>query len=703
MVTNTLPVSCNKDCGAGCPLTAHIQDGKIVRIGDNPDRLPFMQGCPRGYQSHRAVYSADRLATPLIRTGERGSGEYREAEWDEALQRIAEKLADLRDRHGPASVMHIGGSGSCRGAIHNTGSLTARFFKLFGGYTTFSNGYSSAAESFVNPYLFGTGVVGTDAENLLESRMIVLWGANISDTRFGCELENVIMAAKKSGVPVIVMDPRKSRTAERLATEWIPLLPGSDTAMMAAALHVLLTESLVDSDFVDRCTTGFEELEAYVLGTADRQPKDPGWAETICGVPGQTIVDFARRYGRAKPVALIPGLSIQRTIGGEEAIRMAVALQAATGNIGQSGGSSGSVIWGRLPGPKMPSIGQVAEPGLATADVRSIPVYRWPDAVLGGAEGGFPADIHCLYVVGGNYLNTGSDVAKNIRAFQKADFSVCHELFMTATAKYCDLVLPVTSYLEREDVVHPAGNSIFYSAQAADPVGAARNDYDIFSYLADSLGFGDAFTGGRTASQWLERFIDESEITDPEAFRKTGMYNRAERKRYAFADFVKDPKAAPLATPSGRIEISSPKYGETGFCPFPTARGFKPSKLYPLYLISPHGRYRINSQNSNIPWFSKRERPALTMHPLDAGERGITDGSMVLVSNDRGSVTVPVWVTEDIMPGVVCLPAGAWIAIDEDGVDRGGSPNMLTSTEPTLPSHGSRTHAVGVQVLPAGS
>ena len=669
-----------------------------MRIGDNPDRLPFMQGCPRGYQSHRAVYSPNRLTTPLIRSGERGSGEFREADWEEALATVAGALKDARDDHGPSSIMHIGGSGSCRGAIHNTGSLTSRFFKLFGGYTTFSNGYSSAAEGFVNPYLFGTGSVGTDAETLLESEMIVLWGANISDTRFGCELENVISAAKRSGVPVIAIDPRRSRSVDRLSTEWIPLLPGSDTAMMAAVLHVLLSDALVDTEFVRRCTAGFEELTAYIQGTNDGQPKSPQWAEAICGVPAQTIVGFARAYGRTKPAALIPGLSIQRTLGGEEAIRMAVALQAATGNIGIPGGSSGSVIWGRLPGPSMPSIGQVVEPEFAAADVRRLPVYRWPDAVLEGTKGGYPSDIHCHYVVGGNYLNTGSDVTKNIQAFRKADFSVCHELFMTPTAQYCDVVLPVTSYLEREDVVFPAGNSVFYTARAADPVGAARDDYDIFAELAHRLGFGDRFTGGRTASQWLERFVDESEIDDVESFRRTGMYNRPERNRVAFADFVKDPVGSPLGTPSGLIEISSPSYAETGFLPYPTARGFAPSDPYPLFLISPHARYRINSQNSNDPWFSQREPLELTIHSKDAGERGITDGSTVLVSSDRGSVAVSARVTDAIMPGVVCLPAGAWTVVDENGIGRGGSPNLVTSTEPTLPSHGSRTHAVGVQV-----
>ena len=702
MSSITLPVSCNRDCGAGCPLTAHLDDGRITRITDSPRKLPYMQGCARGYQAHRTVYSPERLTTPLIRTGPRGSGEFRRAEWDEALEMAADRLTGIRDRSGAPSVMRIGGSGSCRGVIHNTSILTNRFFALFGGYTTFSDSYSSSAEGFVNPYIFGTRQVGMDAENLLRSRMVILWGANISDTRFGSELENVIREVRKRGVPVISIDPRRSRTAKLLADEWLPILPGSDTAMMTAVLHVLIDEDLVDHEFIRRCSAGFDELRKYVLGHEDGVPKDPQWAAPLCGIRAGRIAEFAGRYGRGKPAALIPGLSIQRTVGGEEAIRMGAALQAVTGNTGKAGGSSGSCIWGRLPGPRMPSFASIPATGPMEPDIRAIAVYRWSDMVLEGTAKGFPADISCLYVVGGNYLATGSDVAKNIRAFEKVDFSICHDLFMTPTAKYCDVVLPATSFLEREDVVFPADNSLFYSAKACDPVGGSRNDFAIFAGLAEKLGFENAFTGGRTAEQWLDHLIGESEIPDAARFKRDGVYIRPERNRNAFAAFVDDPEAHPLGTPSGRIELSSRAYAETGYCPYPVARGFRPDAKHPLFLVSPHARYRINSQNSNDPWFAHREPPGLTMNPADASARGIGHGAAVRVYNERGEVKVPAVVSDDIMPGVVCLLAGAWPGLGGDGGDSAGCANLLTRTEPTLPSGGSRTHATGVEVEISG-
>ena len=244
-----------------------------------------------------------------------------------------------------------------------------------------------------------------DAQNLFHSRMIVLWGANISVTRFGSELENVLREIKKRGVPIICIDPRRSLTVKQLADEWIPIFPGTDTAMMAAVLCVLIEEGFIDENRLGRYSKGYENLRNYIFGTTDGQRKDPVWAAALCGVPASQIAGFARGYGSAKPTALIPGLSIQRNIGGEEAIRMSVALQTATGNIGVPGGSSGSNIWSRLPGPRMSSISSSCTGDDSNLCLRDVPVCRWPDAVIEGKSG--ESEIKCLYTIGGNYLSTG--------------------------------------------------------------------------------------------------------------------------------------------------------------------------------------------------------------------------------------------------------------------------------------------------------
>ena len=374
---------------------AEIGDGRLLRIRDNPLRPPAMTGCVRGYQMTRTVYHPQRLRSPLLRNGTRGSGQFREAGWDEALQLISTRLQRIRDDWSPEAVIRLGGSGACRGALHNTILLTQRFLSLFGGYTDLTGSYSAGAELFVNPYLFGpvhASRVGIDVATLRHSRLILLWGANPVDTRFGSELCSRIRGQRGRGVPVITIDPRCSRTVKQLSDRWIPVRPGTDTALMAAVLHVLLEEDCVDRAFIREHSVGFDILERYIRGRDDGKPKSPSWAEGICGIPQHTIQWLARTYGTSKPTALIPGLSIQRTIGGEEAIRMSVALQTATGNIGVPGGSTGSSVFGRLPDPRCPRI--AIPPGPPPPGV---PEYLWADAVLDGRARGYPTDIKAIY------------------------------------------------------------------------------------------------------------------------------------------------------------------------------------------------------------------------------------------------------------------------------------------------------------------
>lgn len=692
-VERTLPITCNRDCGGGCPLIAVVRDGRLVAVRDNPLSGPYLHGCVRGYQMARVIYAPDRLTSPLLRVGPKGSGAFRAIPWAEALDRIAEGLTRIRDRYGPEAIMPLGSSGSCRGALHHTGALTRRFLALLGGYTGTYGNYSSGAAGYTTPYVLGNAPSGIDPATLQHTRMILLWGANVEDCRLGCELGARVRQARRRGVPVIVIDPRRTRTVSRMGTEWIPVRPGTDAAMMLGMLHVLVTEGLVDRAAIERISVGFDRLEQHVRGEDGTPPKTPAWAEALCGTPAAAITDLARRYAAAKPAALIPGLSIQRTIGGEEAIRLAIALQVATRNVGILGGSSGNLTWSRLPGPR---VGTLPVPPNPLG--RAVPVYRWPDAILEGRAGGFPSDIHAVYNVGGNYVVQGADVAKSARAFASLDFAVCHDHFLTPTARYCDLVLPVAASPEREDIVLTDANMLLYSHRAVAPPPGVMTDYDVFCALAERLGLEPAFSEGRTAEAWLAAFLDASEVTDVEAFRRTGIYLGASQMRVGLADFVADPEAHPLSTPSGKIELASDDLRRGGFTPVPTARCLEPDAEHPLRLVTPKSRYRVHSQHSNIPWFRAREEHALWIHPADAAARGIADGDPVLITNPRGRVRIPARVTADIMPGVVCLLEGVWPELAPDGTDVAGSANVLTDTTPTLPSSSSRTHSVLVQV-----
>jgi len=689
-----IPVSCNLDCGSSCPLIAHIEQGKIAKITNNPLGGPYITGCVKGLQMFRTQYSPQRLHKPLLRTGPKGSGQFKEIEWVQALDFVAERLVDIRDRYGNDAILRLGGSGACNGALHNTSRLTMRFLSLFGGYTNTFSSYSSAAAQYVTPFVLGTREVGIDPGTLQYANLIILWGANVVDTRLESALEGRIREAKARGIEVIVIDPRSTSTVKTLGTKWIPIYPGTDSALMMAVLYVLIDEGFIDREYVNKYSSGFEELEKYIIGSSDGIPKTPQWAEKICGTPSEHIIQLAQQYGQAHPTALIPGLSIQRTIGGEEAIRMAIALQVATGNLGVLGGSTGGLTWGRLPSPRIGAIKIPFNP----SDV-SIPVYRWPDAIIEGKQGGYPSDIKAIYNVGGNFVIQGSDIHKNIKAFNEVEFAVCHDRFMTPTAKYCDIVLPVTTFLERNDIVIPdGGNYLLFSNQAVAPIPEVKNDYDIFCQVADRLGFSKEFSEGKNEEEWLKRFVEDSEIPDYDEFRRSGIYFGKDQLRVGLSDFISDPKANVLNTPSGLVQIRSDAYVETGYSPIPEYKILQMNGKYPLRLVSPKSRYRVHSQNDNIPWFKEMEKQALWIHPSDAVSRDIENEEEVFVSSPQGILRIVSRVTEDIMPGVVCLLEGAWATFDSDGVETSGSVNLLTSTVPTFPSQGSRTHSVFVQV-----
>ena len=692
----TIPVFCGKDCGGNaCPLMATLENGRVTHVTNNPAGGKYLKGCPRGFNLPLELYASERILTPLIRVGERGSGQFRQATWDEALSLAAGRLAEIRDKYGPTAILDLSSAG-CTSALHATGPLLGRFLNLFGGATTLTGSYSNGAARFVLPYLLGDQWLasGFDAATMPYSEMIILWGANVLEARLGTEINQRLMEARRRGAQIIVIDPRRSETAKHLASWWIPCRPGTDAALMLAILFVLFVENRLDRSFITQHSVGFDQLERYVLGQDGGEPRSPRWAEPLCGIAAEDISRLARSYAAARPAMLLPGYAIQRVAGGEETYRLAVALQVATGNFGRRGGSTGSLN-NRLPTPRVGSL--PVPPAVAQPEV---PVARWPDAVLEGRAGGYPSDLQALYSIGGNYLNQGSDIPKNIAAFRKVDFALCHELCLTPTASYCDIVLPAAHALEKEDIGLPwLGNFLTYKTRAIGPLGQARCDYDILCDLADRLGFATEFSEGRSAAAWVQRFLDQSEVPDHDEFKRTGVYLAPDQERVGLADFSLDPERHPLTTPSGKVEIASERYRrDTGFSAFPTWQAPMVDPQYPLRLNTPKSPHRTHSQGSNIPAIRAKAKHALDMHPLDAAARGIADGQTVLVYNARGAALLTARLCTDLMPGVVCLPEGIWVERAADGRDTAGAANMFTSTQGTAPSTACVMHGIGVQV-----
>jgi anaerobic dimethyl sulfoxide reductase subunit A len=715
-----IPTFCGKDCGGNaCPLVALVDDGVITGMEHNPAGAD-LKPCPRGYMLHHAHSASDRLLSPLIASGPRGSGSFRAASWDEALGLVATRLKEVRARHGPDSIIGLGSAGSS-GALHDSQNLLTRFLNATGGATTLTGNYSNGAARFVLPYLFGDAYrrSGWDANTVRHSRLVVLWGANILEARLGAELGTAVTRAARAGVPVIVIDPRRSRTAGALGARWIPIRPGTDAAMMLAVLHVLFRDGLVDLARASALATGLDDLERYISGAADGTVRSPAWAEPICGVPAATIESFAKEYSATRPTMLVPGYSIQRVLNGEETFRLSVALQIATGNFGIAGGSSGSLN-NRLPSPLLGSHPDLAD-SLPPESRPSVPVLRWPDAVLEGRAGGYPGDITAAYVAGFNAVNQGADSRKSERALKALEFSVCNEMFMTPTARLCDVVLPVLSPLEKEDICAPwHGNYLLYKRAAVPPRGLARSDWDIFSDLAERLGAGVAFTGGRSAMAWLNQFLAESDIQDTATFKESGVYFGTDRERVGLADFAANPAANPLSTPSGKVELRSDDYAhDTGRAAIPGWTDPPADVRFPLLLITPKTIRRTHSQGGGgVPWTYKSRldgdeahvarvvheagiRPdsgQLTVSSTDAANLGLANGDTCFIENDSGAVQAVVLISGDIATGVVCLHEGAWLAGSAEGVDYGGCANMLTSTEGTGPARAPVMHGIPVAI-----
>ncbi len=678
---HTYTSTCGLDCGSRCLLKVQVEGGQVKRITTDDQPGPGLKACARGLAQREVLYAADRLRVPLKRTGARGSGEFQPISWEEALDQIAGELRRVKGEYGPQSVFLLGHSGSMS-TLHNTGRTGYRFFSLFGGCTTTWGNTSMEGALFSSRMTFGTPQNRNSRDNLLHSKLIILWGWNPLETRFGPETVHYLDQAKKNGTPFICVDPRLNPTGRRLEAQWIPIRPATDTALLLALAYVLIAEDLYDRRFIETYTAGFDSFKDYVLGREDGTPKTPGWAEPLTGVPVETIVRLARDYARHKPAALCTGWAAGRTAFGEQFHRAASVLAAMTGNIGIAGGHvAGGTDFqalGLLPGLPLP---KSHSPVVHVSDLY--------DLLLRGRAGGFPSDIKVLYILGSNVLNQWLNINKGVKALEKPDLIVVHELFLTPTARFADLVLPVAHFLEREDIGQPwiGGPYNIMMERAVEPLPQVKSDLAIFTELASRLGI--AAYNEKTEEEWLQEFVSATPgLPDYLQLKEKKVhYHALQRPWVAFQQEIEDPANHPFRTPSGKIEIYSQKIAEMRNPLIPAVPKYLDPwegphdplvKDHPFQLISPHAKGRINSSLDNIPGLKALSDDDLWLNSTDAAELGIKSGEEVRLSNERGAMIRKAKVTDRIRPGVVSLEAGSWYNPDEQGVDQGGSVNILT-------------------------
>ena len=704
--------ACASHCGGTCLMNVHVNDGRITRIETDDGEEPQLRCCLRCRAYRQRVYAPDRILHPLRRVGPRGKGEFERISWEEALNSVASEMRRVKATYGPAAILLKTGGGDLT-FVHGTGRIMERLFNLFGGYTGTWGSNSWEAATFASVATYGTIAVANTRDDLLNSRMILMWGWNPSETIQSTNTTFYLAQAKERGCKIVSVDPRYTDTTAVFADEWIPIRPSTDAAMLIAMAYVMVKEDLHDQAFLDRYTLGFGEYKNYLLGVEDKVVKTPGWAEEITGVPAATILRLAREYATTKPAAFIAGIAPGRTAMGEQYHRAALTLAAMTGNVGIHGGECGGRCLGdQYPfntypfklGPFMKMGDNPVDEGFPTLKIalkryavkdrliaRSsarVHISSLADAILQGRAGGYPADFKLFYVMNTNPVNQLPYVKKWVEALNKLEFMVVQEQFMTATARFADIIFPVGTFLEKNDMIASGATPFYgYLKKVIEPIGETKSQLEIAMGLAEQLGIRDF--NAKSDEEWVKEIASGSVIPEYEEFKRKGVYRiKLSEPHVAFQQQVADPEHHPFPTASGKIEIYSeeldakhdpllppiPKYIDPWEGPRDPLQ-----KQYPLQLLTTHFKRRAHSQFETLPWLRELQLQALMISTTDARVRGISDGEMVRVFNGRGEVIVPAKVTERIMPGVVDLPQGAWFSPDERGVDRGGCANVLTN------------------------
>jgi anaerobic selenocysteine-containing dehydrogenase len=651
----TVKAACPHDCPDTCSMEVTVENGVAVEVrgGD----MPFTGGvlCTKVSRYLDRTYAKDRVLHPLRRIGPKGPGNSRweRISWDDALDEIAAKFSAIAadDPQGILPYSYAGTMG-----LLNYSSMDRRFFNRLGASVLERTVCASAGKAGLKVTLGGS--VGMDPEQVVDAKLILIWGSNpiVSNLHFW----SLCQEAKRRGARLVSIDPWRNQTAEK-CHQWIPVMPGTDAALALAMMQVIIGENRHDHDYLARHTVGFDQLAVRVKAWT------PERAARICGIDAQVIVDLAREYAAAKPAAIRLNYGMQRHFGGGMAVRTVTCLPAIVG------------AWREAAGGILLSTGDfygmdhqaLERPDLVRGAPRAINMCAVGDALLAADP-----PVRAVYVYNSNPVAIAPDSNKVTAGFLRDDlFTVVHDLFLTDTCDYADIVLPATSQLEQLDV-HKSYGHLYVLANnpAIAPLGEAKPNTEVFRLLAQRMGFTDPC------------FQDDDETLARQALRSTNPrmsgITWSELKEQGWQRLSVPARYAPFAnggfpTPSGKVELYSATAAAEGHDPLPdyTPPVENPvsnpqlAKRYPLAFISPPARNFLNSSFANLPFAlaSEKEGPRLEIHPADAAQRGITEGATVRVFNDRGSYTLEARITDAARPGVVVAPSVWWRKLAPDG------------------------------------
>lgn len=674
-----------------------------------------------------AVHHRSRVARPSIRKGwledrtreGRGSDDFVELPWDEALDIAAQEIDRIRKTHGNEAIFGGSYGWSSAGRFHHAQSQAHRFLNAAGGYVASFGSYSTGCAQAIMPHVFGVNFLqflyehqdGWPTIHDNAETLVMFGGINPKNSQVSMggvtehETAGWFEKFRAKGMRLVNIGPQRTDAPE--GCEWLPIRPGSDTALMLALAFVLEEEGLTDHAFLDRYTSGFARFRPYLMGESDGTPKTPEWAAPLCEADPETIRELARHMARTRTMITL-AWSLQRGEHGEQPYWMSVVLASMLGQIGLPGAGVG-YGYGAIGGVGKPLIGLngMTLPQGENPGGRFIPVARIADMLLNpgaaydfnGRREAYP-DIRLIYWAGGNPFHHHQDLNRLHEAWQRPETIIVNEPWWTATAKRADIVFPATTPYERQDIGRsPLDDYLFYMPALIPPVGEARDDYDIFAGLSERMGISETFTEGRTSDEWIPllyaqyrenaagKGIEVPSFEDLQERNWMRLPIRAEApNRTLLAPFREDPEGAPLPTPSGKLEIFSEVIDGFGYadCPghpvwLPPQEWLGTAGEHPLHLVSPQPGDKLHSQLECALADIEGARPvALAIHPEDAAARGIADREVVKVFNSRGACRARAALTGDIRRGVVAMPTGAWFGDPGGNIDPDGNPNVLT-------------------------
>ncbi len=619
-----------------CSLIAHVDNGKIVRVQGDPDH-PYTAGfaCGKVNRDADLVNSPERIRSPLRRTGAKGTARFKSITWDEALDEISSRWKAIIAESGPLAI--LGYAYSAHQGLMNRGLVGGLFHALGTSRLQAGTVCDTCCEEAWNATV---GPVGSaDPESVVHSDLVISWGADLAATNvhFWALAEE---QRKKRGVPIVVIDPRRTRSA-KAADLYLPIRIGTDAALALGMMHILVRDSLVDRDYIAAKTLGFDRVEREIL------PKfTPDRTAEITGLPVTDIEKLAAMYGKAKAALIRLGEGMTRLAAGGQALRAVALLPGVTGHYAVKGGgallltaASCDLNYAAVRRPSGP------------ATARMVNHLRLGEELLNMKD----PPIRSLFIAANNPVVTCPEVHKVRRGLEREDlFTVVHDPFLSETARYADIVLPAATYLETDDLYRAYGAYwMQWGARAAEPFGEARSNFDVAQALAGRMGVTDRI------------FTLPPQEAARELFKgATGPAAKADADEL-FAGtpihIAHNWNGQPFGTPSGKLEFYSEQLERQGVPPMPD---WTPDPIevadaqkWPLRLLTAPGYFQAHTAFSGVDFLRNREgKPFCILHPDDATSRGLADGADVRLFNDRGEVGLTLRVSDEIQPGVVLVP-----------------------------------------------